>query len=142
MRDLLNATGGHGLPVRDVLRIGEQVAHALDAVHRERILFRDLKPGNVLLTGEGTAKLCDFGYALQVGQSRLTDENLVVGSLGYIAPERVLRRHSDQRADLYSLGALLYEMLAGQPPFPGDDIQEVGMQHVHADPPPLDVIRP
>jgi len=142
VRDLLDATGGRGLPVRDALRIGEQVAHALDGVHREEFHFRDLKPANVMLTGEGTAKLCDFGYVLRAGQQRVTDPELVVGSLAYIAPERVARRHFDYRSDLYSLGVLLYEMLAGEPPFPGDDIQVVGAQHVHAEPPPLGDRRP
>jgi serine/threonine-protein kinase len=140
--DLLRATGGRGLPVRDALRIGEQAARALDAVHRESIVFRDVKPGNVLLAGDGTAKLCDFGYALQVGQSRVTDPTFTVGSLAYLAPERVSRQHFDHRSDLYSFGVLLYEMLAGRPPFESDDVQEIGVQHVHADPPPLAEARP
>jgi serine/threonine-protein kinase len=128
--------------VRDVIRIGEQVARALDAMHREGVYFRDLKPGNVLLGGEGTAKLCDFGYALKAGQAHVTPHELVVGSLAYIAPERVARRHYDHRSDLYSLGILLYELLAGHPPFDSDDIQEVGSQHLHAEPPPLAEARP
>jgi serine/threonine protein kinase len=135
--DLLRATGRRGLPLRDAVRITDQVARALEAVHREAALFRDLKPGNVLLTGEGTAKLCDFGYAMRYSQQRLTDPTLTVGSLAYIAPERIARRHFDQRSDLYSLGALLYEMLAGHPPFESDDVQAIGAQHLHAPPPPL-----
>jgi serine/threonine-protein kinase len=142
VQDLLRATGGRGLPVRDALRIGEQVARALEAVHRESIVFRDVKSGNVLLTGDGTAKLCDFGYAMQAGQLRVTDPTFTVGSLAYIAPERVARRHFDHRSDLYSLGILLYEMLAGRPPFESDDVQEIGAQHVHAEPPALDELRP
>ena len=137
LHDLLRMTGGRGLPVRDVVRIGAQLARALDAVHREHVFFRDLKPGNVLLTGDGTAKLCDFGYALRAGQLRVTDPKLTVGSLAYIAPERIARSHFDHRSDLYSLGVVLYEMLAGHPPFQSDDVQEIGAQHLHAEPAPL-----
>jgi serine/threonine-protein kinase len=140
--DLLQATGGRGLPVRDVLRIGEQLARALAAAHREEVLVRDLKPANVLLTGDGTAKLCDFGHALRPRQWRITDGNLTVGSLAYIAPERVAGRHFDQRSDLYSLGIVIYEMLAGRPPFDSGDVQEVGAQHLHAEPPSLFDVRP
>jgi serine/threonine-protein kinase len=142
LRDLMRVTGGRGLPVRDVVRIGVQMARALDAVHREHVFFRDLKPGNVLLTGDGTAKLCDFGYALRAGQLRVTDPNLTVGSPAYIAPERIARSHFDHRSDLYSLGVVLYEMLAGHPPFAGDDVQEIGDQHLHAAPAPLADTRP
>ncbi len=136
--DVLELAGGVGLPVADALRIGEQVAQALGQVHRHGVVFRDVKSRNVLLTGDGTAKLCDFGLALRPGDARLTDEKLVVGSLAYIAPERVARHHYDYRSDLYSLGVLLYEMLTGRPPFDGDDPDEVGAQHLHAEPPPID----
>jgi serine/threonine-protein kinase len=134
--DLLELAGAP-LPVRDALRIGEQVAWALDGVHRAGIIFRDVKASNVLLTGDGAAKLCDFGLALQTGDGRLTDEHIVMGSLSYLAPERVARRHYDHRSDLYSLGVVLYEMLVGEPPFPGDDPDEVGAQILHAEPPPV-----
>jgi len=139
--DLLELSGSP-LPVRDALRIAEQIAWALDGVHREGIIFRDVKAANVLLTGDGSAKLCDFGLALQPGDGRLTDEHIVMGSLSYLAPERVARRHYDHRSDLYSLGAVLYEMLAGAPPFPGDDPDEVGAQILHAAPPGLGELRP
>jgi eukaryotic-like serine/threonine-protein kinase len=139
--DLL-ALAGVPLPIRDALRIAEQVAWALDGIHREGIIFRDVKTANVLLVGDGTAKLCDFGLALAPGDGRLTDEHIVMGSLSYLAPERVARRHYDHRSDLYSLGAVLYEMLAGDPPFPGDDVNEVGAQILHAEPPPLLEARP
>jgi serine/threonine protein kinase len=142
LHDLLRSTGGRGLPVRDVLRIGEQLARALEAVHREDIVFRDVKSANVLLAGDGSVKLCDFGYALRVGSTRVTDPNLTVGSLAYLPPERIARRHFDHRSDLYSLGVLIYEMLAGHPPFQSDDVQEIGAQHLHAEPPPLADVRP
>ena len=142
VHDLLQATGGRGLPVRDVVRIGVQMARALEAVHRDQVLFRDLKPANVLLTGDGTAKLCDFGYALRAGQLRVTDPNLTVGSLAYLAPERIAQSHFDHRSDLYSLGVMLYEMLTGHPPFENEDVQEMGNLHLHAVPPSLADTRP
>jgi len=138
--DLLAVAGV--LPVRDALRIGEQIARALDAVHRAGVFFRDVKPGNVLLTGDGTAKLCDFGLAFRLETGKLTDPGLVVGSLAYLAPERVARRHYDERSDLYALGVVCYEMLAGEPPFVGDLVDEVGAQHLHAEPPALRDRRP
>jgi serine/threonine-protein kinase len=141
LADLLELAGS-ALPVRDVVRIARQVAAALDAIHAAGIVFRDVKPANVLLTGDGTAKLCDFGLAQRTGDGRLTDGTLVMGSLSYLAPERIARKHYDHRSDLYSLGVVCYEMLTGVPPFPGDDPDEIGAQHLHAEPPSLAVARP
>jgi serine/threonine protein kinase len=142
LRDLLDSVAPRGLPVRDVLRIGAQIAHGLDAVHRAGVLFRDLKPDNVLLAGDGTVKLGDFGLAVRRGsEQRLTGEG-VVGTFAYLAPERVRRGHIDHRVDLYSLGVVLYELLVGEPPFPGSDPDEVAAQHLRAVPPPVAERRP
>ncbi|HLM18093.1 MAG TPA: serine/threonine-protein kinase [Acidimicrobiia bacterium] len=141
LADLLELAGSP-LPVRDALRIARHVACALAAIHDAGIVFRDVKPANVLLSGDGAAKLCDFGLAQRTGDGRLTDPGLVMGSLSYLAPERIARRHYDHRSDLYSLGVVMYEMLAGIPPFPGDDPDEIGAQHLHAVPPSLTSIRP
>jgi eukaryotic-like serine/threonine-protein kinase len=110
-----------GKPVRDwrsVLAIARQVASALVAAHGAGIVHRDLKPENILVAVDGTAKVTDFGLALPLGpeSQRLTLSGTSVGTLGYMAPEQVEGREVDGRADLYSLGVMLYEMLTGLKP--------------------------
>jgi serine/threonine protein kinase len=110
-----------GKPVRDwraVLAIVRQIASALVAAHGAGIVHRDLKPENILVSVDGTAKVTDFGLALPLGpeSQRLTLSGTSVGTLGYMAPEQVEGREVDGRADLYSLGVMLYEMLTGLKP--------------------------
>lgn len=110
-----------GKPVRDwraVLAIVRQIASALVAAHGAGIVHRDLKPENILVAVDGTAKVTDFGLALPLGpeSQRLTLSGTSVGTLGYMAPEQVEGREVDGRADLYSLGVMLYEMLTGLKP--------------------------
>jgi serine/threonine-protein kinase len=106
--------------------IGRQIADGLDAAHREGVIHRDLKPGNVLVGSDGTAKLVDFGLAARLDERGLEDEmgvplttaNAFVGTLGYAAPEQVAGQRADQRSDLFSLGVLLYQATTGRLPFP------------------------
>jgi tRNA A-37 threonylcarbamoyl transferase component Bud32 len=129
--------GAHGcapLPVTDVLRIGDQICQALDHAHRRGVVHRDLKPANVWLTADGTAKLGDFGLALSLAESRLTQAGMMVGTVAYMAPEQAVGGAVTAQADLYSLGVVLYEMLAGRPPFLGDDPVAVIGQHLQAAP--------
>lgn len=130
---LLEAPQGR-LAIADVLRIGEQVATALAHAHTHAVVHRDLKPANVWLTADGTAQLGDFGLAVPIDQSRLTAEGLVVGTVAYLAPEQALGHVPDGRADLYSLGAMLYEMVCGRPPFLGDDAVSIISQHLNTPP--------
>ncbi len=121
-----------------------QALQGLSAVHAAGVLHRDLKPANIMLepeTGRGMIDrvvLIDFGFATFEGSARLTAVGAIVGSLTYIAPERLRGEDIDQRSDLYSIGIILYEMLMGVPPFQGGDDFELVEQQLDAEPPPLD----
>jgi ABC-type oligopeptide transport system substrate-binding subunit len=132
--ELVEGGSLHGHSSQDldqILSIARQVGAALDHAHTNGIIHRDLKPENVLLSPGGTAKLSDFGLARTLA-SRLTGEGLIVGTAFYLAPEQALGQEIDGRADLYSLGVLLYELATGQMPFVGDDPLTVISQHLHA----------
>ena len=98
-----------------------QIADALDAVHAQGIVHRDIKPTNVMLLPDGTAKLLDFGVARQSDDTTITSTGAIVGSPAYMAPEQVRGEPGTHSADLWALGVLLYEMLAGRPPFAGNE---------------------
>ncbi len=134
VEELLSQSEGRRLPIEEALRITEQISRALEHAHGLGIVHRDLKPANVWLAADGTAKLGDFGLAVPIDQSRLTVEGMVVGTVAYLAPEQALGHTPDGRADLYSLGALLYEMLTGRPPFLGEDAVAVISQHLNTAP--------
>jgi DNA-binding NarL/FixJ family response regulator len=105
---------------------------ALAYAHARGIIHRDIKPENIMVTPEGQVRVTDFGLALARGDVRLTREGIVVGTGLYLAPEVILGAAPDQRADLYAVGAVLYELLSGQPPYPGDDPLLVFSQALHA----------
>ncbi|ODA36725.1 WD40 repeat domain-containing serine/threonine protein kinase [Planctopirus hydrillae] len=110
----------HKLPVREIVRIGMQVAAGLAAAHAEGLIHRDVKPANILLEGpSGRVKLTDFGLARCVEDVKLTQTGFVTGTPLYMAPEQALGEEIDERSDLFSLGAVMYEMATGVPPFSG-----------------------
>ena len=131
---LLAAAPDRRLSVEEAARIGEQVCLALEHAHGRGIIHRDIKAGNVWLTEDGTAKLGDFGLAMATDRSRVTAEGMMLGTVAYMPPELALGEPADARSDLYSLGALLYEMVAGRPPFAGDDAVAVISQHINTVP--------
>ncbi len=124
------------LPLRRAIAIAKDLCQALAAAHEQGVVHRDLKPGNVWLTKQGSAKLGDFGIAHSIERSRLTMPGTMMGTAAYMAPEQAEGRGVTERSDLYSLGCVLYEMLTGRPPFEGDDPLAVVSQHVHAQPAP------
>jgi predicted ATPase len=117
--------------VQTVLRTGIDVCSALQYAHSQGVLHRDIKPENILVTQEGIAKLMDFGLAKMVGAPSLTQEGIIVGTVAYVAPENALGKGADARSDLYSFGAVLYEMVTGKPPFPGEDPVKIIFSHIH-----------
>jgi eukaryotic-like serine/threonine-protein kinase len=134
VQGLLAAAGGH-LEVERAVEIGADVTRALEHAHGRGIVHRDLKPANVWIDDDGHARLGDFGLATTEARSRVSGGTLV-GTVAYLPPEQALGEAAGPGSDLYSLGALLYEMLTGQPPFPGDDAVSIISQHLHADPVP------
>ncbi|HET9941606.1 MAG TPA: protein kinase [Candidatus Eisenbacteria bacterium] len=134
-------------PVPDVLRLGASIADALEEAHKRGFLHRDLKPGNVVLTTEGAPKLLDFGLAglLPTGggqATELTQTGTILGSLPYMAPEQLRGDPADLRSDVWSLGALLYEMATGQRAFGKDRAEALMFEILHTMPRPLRSVRP
>jgi serine/threonine protein kinase len=140
LRRIIDDVGG--LPVRDVLRIGEQVADALDAAHRAGLVHRDVKPANVLVPERGPVKVTDFGIAKAVGTDDLTRTGTVMGTARYLAPEQVNGHATDARTDVYGLGLLLFEMLCGHPPFGGDTEIATAMARLTTSAPSVRTDRP
>jgi eukaryotic-like serine/threonine-protein kinase len=132
------------LPVEEALRITREVASALSYAHSHDLVHRDIKPENILLSG-GEAVVADFGVARAItaaGGATLTETGIGLGTPAYTSPEAAAgSREVDGRADIYSLGCVLYEMLAGQPPFVGPTIESIVHQHLRAEAPPVPRIR-
>ena len=120
-----------------VARIVAQLATALDYAGRQGVIHRDVKPDNVLFDDDGNAILTDFGIANARFQARLTGGGRAMGTPHYMAPEQAMGRLTDARTDLYALGVMMYECLAGQPPFDGPDGFSIGYKQVHEAPRPL-----
>jgi hypothetical protein len=139
------------IPLEQVLKFGAQIADALDKAHRSGVVHRDLKPGNVMLTATG-AKLMDFGLAkpaavvsgatLSDVQSPVTQEGTIVGTFQYMSPEQVEGKEVDGRSDIFSLGAVLYEMVTGKKAFEGKSQLSVASAILEKEPSPIGTMRP
>ncbi|MBN1612881.1 MAG: HDOD domain-containing protein [Deltaproteobacteria bacterium] len=124
------------LPLQDVARIVATAAHALDYAHRNGIVHRDVKPGNIRILKNGTIKVIDFGIARIVEPSK-TQSGSIAGSPNYMSPEQIDGQSLDGRSDLFSLGAILYELLTGQKPFQGENFTKLFEQITTAQPIPV-----
>ena len=131
------------LPERQAIELVQQIARALGFAHANGLIHRDVKPQNVLLDGDGQAKVTDFGIARSVDvHGTLTQTGTVMGTSDYISPEQARGAHADEQSDVYSLGAVLYELLTGEVPFRGDNFVAVAMQHINQAPPSVREVRP
>jgi serine/threonine protein kinase len=120
----------------EAIRLIIQLSEALGHAHRRDIVHRDVKPGNILIDQEGRARLVDFGIA-RISASTITKSNAVMGTPYYMSPEQITGQHVDGRADIFSVGAILYELLASEKPFQGDQLSTIVYKIVNEEPPPL-----
>ena len=141
-RSLKDMTREGPLAITDVGRIAGQVAEGLAAAHLAGIIHRDVKPQNILIDRQGHAKVTDFGIATGADWTKVTRAGSIIGSARYMSPEQVRSKPVDARSDIYSLGVVMYEMLAGHPPFDGTSMPEIARQHLNNQPPPLTEFRP
>ncbi len=134
LKSLIRRTGG--LPVVKTLSVAGQVAKGLAEAHKMGIVHRDLKPGNIMIDRNGDAKVMDFGIARTLREEGFTGEGAVIGTPEYMSPEQVEGKPADARSDIYSLGAIVFEMIVGRPPFEGETAFSIANKH-RTEPPPV-----
>ena len=132
------------MPPKKAVAYGTDICIGMSVAHQQGIIHRDLKPANILINDTGLLKIVDFGVAAAAksGDTQLTKTGYVIGSPKYMAPEQILGKKVDERADIYSLGVIMYEMLAGNPPYSRGDHMSVMYQHVQGKAPPLNEANP
>jgi eukaryotic-like serine/threonine-protein kinase len=140
LKELIRRDAPLEVPV--ALAYGIEIARALGAAHAQEIIHRDVKPQNVLLSGEGGAKITDFGIARTLSEEGLTMDGRVLGTTDYVSPEQALGQRVTGQSDVYSLGVVMYEMLTGQVPFRGESPVAVAMMHVREEVPDVQLARP
>jgi len=132
------------LPTEEAVSLTRSIAHGMAYCHQNEVIHRDLKPENILITEDGQPIIMDFGLALTKGSHRVTYSNLsaTMGTPDYMAPEQIEGHRGDQRTDVYALGRIMYELLAGKTPFSGDTNMAVMAQHLNGTAPRLDKVNP
>ncbi|MGC2166271.1 MAG: serine/threonine-protein kinase, partial [Gallionella sp.] len=140
LRDIMNDQ--RLLPVDQVLDIAAQVAQGLAYAHEHDIVHRDVKPSNVMVVRDGHVKITDFGIARMASSAVQTQTGMVLGSPKYMSPEQVMGKAIDHCSDIFSLGVMLYEMLTGQSPFNGDNVNAIMYQTLNAVPAPPNTLNP
>ena len=130
------------LPIAEAVAYAIEIARALGAAHARHIVHRDVKPQNVLIDEEGSAKVTDFGIARTLDEEGLTADGRVLGTTDYVSPEQALGQSVTGQSDLYSLGIVLFEMVTGEVPFKGENQVAVAMKHVREDLPDVQMRRP
>src|SRR5262249_24865009 len=138
--DRLQAEGS--LAVEEVLRITAEVGTGLDALHREGLIHRDVKPSNLMLYEDGRAAITDFGLAKGPAYTVLTKPGQVMGTLDYLAPELIRGEAASPATDIYAVGCVVSQCVTGAPPFGGKSLLEVGTAHLHETPPDPRELRP
>jgi len=140
LEDRLREEGA--LPIVEALRIGAEVATGLDALHHGGLVHRDVKPSNLMLYGDGRAAITDFGLAKGPAYTVLTKPGQVMGTLDYLAPELIRCEAATPSTDIYALGCVVYECIAGTPPFGGKSLFDIGTAHLNVSPPDPGATRP
>ena len=140
LRDMLN--DGKKMPVEQVINVVAQVAQGLAYAHEHGIVHRDVKPSNIMIVRDGHVKITDFGIARMASAAVRTQTGMVLGSPKYMSPEQVVGKLTDQRSDIFSLGVMLYEMLTGQAPFAGENVNAIMYQTLNSVPPPPSSLSP
>ena len=128
------------LDIREVLNISVQIASGMGAAHANRIIHRDIKPQNVIMSRDGKVKVTDFGIAKAADSTTVTTN--AAGSVHYISPEQARGGYSDEKSDIYSLGITMYEMVTGQVPYDGENNVAVALQHIQGNMTPPSQINP
>ncbi|HEY6017855.1 MAG TPA: protein kinase, partial [Gaiellaceae bacterium] len=141
LKNLIDRSGA--LPLETAVALAHQIARALAFAHENGLVHRDVKPQNVLLNGDGRAKVTDFGIARSMDVKHgMTQTGTVLGTSDYIAPEQAQGQPVSAQTDVYSLGVVLYELLTGETPFRGENFVAVAMQHINEPPPSARAVRP
>ena len=135
-------SSGQPLAPGRAVEIAAQVADGLAFAHQHGVVHRDVKPANIMILQNGTAKITDFGIARMRTAVVKTQAGVVLGSPRYMSPEQVAGKRAEPRSDVFSLGVILYEMLTGKPPFTGDDVTSIMFQILNLVPPPPSTVNP
>ena len=130
------------LPAAEAVELATQISEALEEAHEKGVIHRDIKSANIMVTAKGQAKVMDFGLAKVRGETLHTREGITLGTAAYMSPEQARGDAVDERTDLWSLGVVLYEMLSGKLPFPGDRNASILYAVVHEAPRPLKDVQP